>query len=118
MKRLCSVVMPLFALNVIHILILASTTMTITMNHSRFVNSGINSSFCNEGGDSSLLSDWERESVAIHEAGHTIVAWRLPHAHRVVEVSVRSRTDQGILGYTALEKVDGIALSTDKQVLS
>lgn len=38
-----------------------------------------------------VLSDKEREKTAFHEAGHTLMAWLLPGAHRVHKVTIVPR---------------------------
>ncbi|XP_003391631.2 PREDICTED: paraplegin-like, partial [Amphimedon queenslandica] len=46
----------------------------------------------------SALSSEEREVIAYHEAGHTIVGWLLEHTDPVLKVSIVPRT-KGILGF-------------------
>ncbi len=38
-----------------------------------------------------VLSDSEKEKTAYHEAGHTLIAWNLPGAHRVHKVTIIPR---------------------------
>ena len=45
------------------------------------------------------LNEREKEIVAYHESGHTVVGWMLPHAERVQKVSIIPR-GVGALGYT------------------
>ena len=49
---------------------------------------------------SRLISDREREMTAFHEAGHALVAWKLPHADPVHKISIVARGSMG--GYTRL----------------
>jgi cell division protease FtsH len=45
------------------------------------------------------MNEREKEIVAHHEAGHTVVGWMLPHAERVTKVSIIPR-GLAALGYT------------------
>ena len=47
-----------------------------------------------------VISDREREMTAYHEAGHAVVAWKLPHADPVHKISIVARGGMG--GYTRL----------------
>ena len=47
-----------------------------------------------------VISAREREMTAYHEAGHALVAWRLPHADPVHKISIVARGSMG--GYTRL----------------
>ena len=47
-----------------------------------------------------IISAREREMTAYHEAGHALVAWRLPHADPVHKISIVARGSMG--GYTRL----------------
>ena len=47
-----------------------------------------------------IISTKEREMTAYHEAGHALVAWRLPHADPVHKISIVARGGMG--GYTRL----------------
>jgi cell division protease FtsH len=49
---------------------------------------------------SRIMSDGERRTVAVHEAGHAIVSHTLPHADQVHKISIVARG--GALGYTVL----------------
>ncbi len=52
-------------------------------------------------------SNWERETVAYHEAGHAVVAWKLEHAKELIEVSVVP-DGSGALGYTLYNNRDRV----------
>jgi cell division protease FtsH len=47
-----------------------------------------------------IISAKERQMTAYHEAGHALVAWRLPHADPVHKISIVARGGMG--GYTRL----------------
>ena len=47
-----------------------------------------------------IISPREKEMTAYHEAGHALVAWKLPHADPVHKISIVSRGNMG--GYTRL----------------
>ncbi len=47
-----------------------------------------------------VISDREKEMTAYHEAGHALVAWKLPHADPVHKISIVARGGMG--GYTRL----------------
>ncbi len=47
-----------------------------------------------------IISPREREMTAYHEAGHALVAWKLPHADPVHKISIVARGGMG--GYTRL----------------
>ena len=47
-----------------------------------------------------MISAREREMTAYHEAGHALVAWKLPHADPVHKISIVARGGMG--GYTRL----------------
>ena len=47
-----------------------------------------------------VISDREKEMTAYHEAGHALVAWKLPHADPVHKISIVARGSMG--GYTRL----------------
>ena len=47
-----------------------------------------------------VISPREKDMTAYHEAGHALVAWKLPHADRVHKISIVSRGAMG--GYTRL----------------
>ena len=47
-----------------------------------------------------IISPREKEMTAYHEAGHALVAWKLPHADPVHKISIVSRGNIG--GYTRL----------------
>ena len=47
-----------------------------------------------------VISPREREMTAYHEAGHALVAWKLPHADSVHKISIVARGSMG--GYTRL----------------
>ena len=49
---------------------------------------------------SRVISEREREMTAFHEAGHALVAWKLPHADPVHKISIVARGGMG--GYTRL----------------
>ncbi len=49
---------------------------------------------------SRVINQREKEMTAYHEAGHALVAWRLPHADRVHKISIVSRGNMG--GHTTL----------------
>jgi len=49
---------------------------------------------------SRLISQKEKEMTAYHEAGHALVAWKLPHADPVHKISIVARGSMG--GYTRL----------------
>ncbi len=49
---------------------------------------------------SRIISQREREMTAYHEAGHALVAWKLPHADPVHKISIVARGGMG--GYTRL----------------
>ena len=49
---------------------------------------------------SRLISQKEKEMTAYHEAGHALVAWKLPHADPVHKISIVARGTMG--GYTRL----------------
>ena len=49
---------------------------------------------------SRIISQKEREMTAYHEAGHALVAWKLPHADPVHKISIVARGGMG--GYTRL----------------
>ena len=47
-----------------------------------------------------VISAREKEMTAYHEAGHALVAWKLPHADHVHKISIVARGSMG--GYTRL----------------
>ena len=47
-----------------------------------------------------MISAREKDMTAYHEAGHALVAWKLPHADPVHKISIISRGNMG--GYTRL----------------
>ena len=47
-----------------------------------------------------IISPREKEMTAYHEAGHALVAWKLPHADNVHKISIVARGNMG--GYTRL----------------
>jgi len=49
---------------------------------------------------SRLINPKEKEMTAYHEAGHALVAWKLPHADKVHKISIVARGNMG--GYTRL----------------
>ena len=49
---------------------------------------------------SRIISAREKEMTAYHEAGHALVAWKLPHADAVHKISIVARGGMG--GYTRL----------------
>ena len=60
------------------------------------------------------MNDREKDIVAHHEAGHTVVAWLLPHAERVHKVSIIPR-GLAALGYTmSLPLEDRYLMSFDE----
>lgn len=60
------------------------------------------------------INEHEKEIVAHHEAGHTVVGWMLPHAERVSKVSIIPR-GVAALGYTmSLPLEDRYLMSTNE----
>ena len=47
-----------------------------------------------------VIGSKEKEMTAYHEAGHALVAWKLPHADKVHKISIVARGSMG--GYTRL----------------
>ncbi len=47
-----------------------------------------------------IISAKEKQVTAYHEAGHALVAWKLPHADKVHKISIVARSGMG--GYTRL----------------
>ena len=62
---------------------------------------------------SRVISPREKEMTAYHEAGHALVAWKLPHADLVHKISIVSRGSMG--GYTRLLPEEDRYLMTKNQ---
>ena len=60
-----------------------------------------------------VISPREKEMTAYHEAGHALVAWKLPHADLVHKISIVARGAMG--GYTRLIPEDDHYLWTKNQ---
>ena len=60
-----------------------------------------------------VISAREKEMTAYHEAGHALVAWKLPHADRVHKISIVARGGMG--GYTRLLPEEDRYLLTKNQ---
>ena len=60
-----------------------------------------------------VISQKEREMTAHHEAGHALVAWKLPHADPVHKISIVARGAMG--GYTRLLPTEDRYLWTKNQ---
>ena len=63
-----------------------------------------------------VLREWERQTVAYHEAGHAVVSWKLKHADEMMAVSIVPDSD-GALGYTQYNSKNNL-LHTDEQVFA
>jgi cell division protease FtsH len=63
-----------------------------------------------------LISQTEKDIVAYHEAGHTLVAYSLPHTDPVTRVSIIPR-GIGALGFTLQTPVEDRYLMTQSQLL-
>ena len=62
---------------------------------------------------SRIISAREKEMTAYHEAGHALVAWKLPHADAVHKISIVARGGMG--GYTRLLPDEDRYLMTKNQ---
>ncbi|MCE2465290.1 MAG: ATP-dependent zinc metalloprotease FtsH [Dehalococcoidia bacterium] len=62
---------------------------------------------------SRIISAREKEMTAYHEAGHALVAWKLPHADSVHKISIVARGGMG--GYTRLLPDEDRYLMTKNQ---
>ena len=62
------------------------------------------------------LHEWERQTVAYHEAGHAVVSWKLKHADEMLAVSIVPDSD-GALGYTQYNNKNSV-LHTNEQVFA
>ena len=60
-----------------------------------------------------VISSSEKKLIAYHEAGHALVAWRLPYADRVHKISIVARGDTG--GHTTLLPVGDRVIWTKRQ---
>lgn len=65
---------------------------------------------------SRIMSDTEKKAVAIHEAGHTLVAALLPHTDPVHKVSIIPR-GAAALGYTMQLPLEDKYLTTEPEIL-
>ena len=63
-----------------------------------------------------VLQEWERKTVAYHEAGHAVVSWRMENADQMLAVSIVP-DNEGALGYTQYD-TKGSVLHTNEQVFS
>ncbi len=63
-----------------------------------------------------VLREWERQTVAYHEAGHAVVSWKLKHADEMLAVSIVPDSD-GALGYTQYNNKNSV-LHTNEQVFA
>ncbi len=60
-----------------------------------------------------VISSKEKQMTAYHEAGHALVAWKLPHADKVHKISIVARGTMG--GYTRLLPEEDRYLLTKNQ---
>lgn len=63
-----------------------------------------------------ILKEWEKQTVAYHEAGHAVVSWKLEHADEMLAVSIVP-DNKGALGFTRYSNKNNV-LYTKEQVFA